>query len=563
MTLRMTVMKHAKTLALLLLSFAIPAAAQPVVGAAVNSASYIHAGLPNAGIAQGSLFVLFGSGMGPSTLQQISVFPLPATFGGTSVSVTVGGQTVACYMIYTSVKQVAAILPSSTPVGSGTVTVTYNGQTSAPAPIQVVANSFGIFAVNQAGSGLGVFTDANYHAASLTASAEAGETWIIWGTGIGAVSGDEAGGPLPGDLKTLPVQVYVGGQQAKVVYRGRSGCCSGVDQIAFQIPSGIQGCNVPVAIQVGNTVSNFVSLPIASGTRVCSDPSGFTADELTQFAGQGNVSTGYIGLTRITSSITLPPPLGTGQPTIYTIDEGSAAFDKYNFVQLGAAQGQLNINTYGTCSVYTFTGDSGTESTVTSTGLNAGASITVNGPNGTKQLTPIASEIGFYGDQLGGGLPGSPNVLPLYLSQGAYTISGPGGPDVGSFSVNLTLPEPLVWTNQSTTTTVNRAQGLPITWTGADSENVLIGGFSVTGISSTTPYGAGFLCTAKGSDHQFTVPSIVLLSLPPSDSVADLPVPTGSLEVGSITPLQSFTATGIDKGFVAASVESVQSVTYQ
>ena len=559
----MTVMKYAKTLALLLLPFAIPAAAQPVVAAAVNSASYIHAGLPNAGIAQGSLFVLFGSGMGPSTLQQISTFPLSATFGGTSVSVTSGGQTVACYMIYTSVKQVAAILPSSTPIGSGTVTVTYNGQASAPAPIQVVANSFGIFAVNQAGSGIGVFTDANYHAASLTASAESGETWIIWGTGLGAVSGDEAGGPLPGDMPNLPVKVYVGTQQATVVYRGRSGCCSGVDQIAFKIPSGITGCNVPVALQVGNTVSNFVSLPIASGSRTCSDPSGFTADELTKFSGQGNIKIASIALSRVTASITLPPPLGTGQATTYTIDEGVADFNKYNFTQLDSAQSQFNINTYGTCSVYTFTGESGTEPTVTAVGLNAGASIAVNGPNGTKQMTPLASEVGLYSAQLGGGVPGTPNVLPLYLSQGAYTITGPGGADVGSFTANLSVPESLVWTNQASTTTVTRSQGLPITWTGADSGTVQISGFSLTGLSSTTPYGAGFVCTAKGSDHQFTVPSIVLLSLPPSDSVADLPVPTGSLIVGSITPLQSFTASGIDKGFIAASTENEQSVTYQ
>ncbi len=559
-------MKHAKTLTLLFLSFAVPAAAQPVVASAVNSASYSHQGLPNSGIAQGSLFVLFGTGMGPVTLQQISAFPLPTTFpsgNGTSVSVTSGGQTVAAYMIYTSAKQVAAILPSKTPIGSGTVTVTYNGQTSAPASIQVVANSFGIFAVNQAGSGLGVFTDASYHAASLTASAEPGETWIIWGTGLGAVSGDEAGGPLPGDMKSLPVKVYVGSQQANIVYRGRSGCCSGVDQIAFQIPSGIQGCNVPVAIQVGNTVSNFVSIPIASGTRVCSDPNGFTADELAKFSGQGNISIASIGLSRVNSSITLPPPLGTGQPTTYTTDAGDAVFGKYNFAQLSAAQSQLNINTYGTCSVYTFTGSSGTETPVTAVGLNAGASITVNGPTGTKQLLPEQSLSGFYYAQLGGGVPGTPNVLPLYLSQGAYTISGPGGSDVGSFSVNLSVPEPLVWTNQASTTTVTRSQGLPITWTGGDNGDVQISGFSLTGISSTTPYGAGFICTAKGSDHGFTVPSIVLLSLPPSDSIADVPTPTGSLEVGSTTQLQNFTAPGIDKGFVISSDVTDESVTYQ
>ena len=91
-----------------------------------NSASYSNPGFQNGAIAQGSLFVVFGSGMGPAQIQYASSFPLPATLAGTSVSVTVNGTTLSCVMIYTQDGQLAAILPSTTPIGTGTMTVTFS-----------------------------------------------------------------------------------------------------------------------------------------------------------------------------------------------------------------------------------------------------------------------------------------------------------------------------------------------------------------------------------------------------------------------------------------------------
>jgi uncharacterized protein (TIGR03437 family) len=89
--------------------------AQPVVSAAQNAASYALPGLPNGGLARGSMFVIFGQRLGPATLNIINSFPLPLALDGTSVKVTVGTTTVDAYIIYTSAGQVAAILPSNTP----------------------------------------------------------------------------------------------------------------------------------------------------------------------------------------------------------------------------------------------------------------------------------------------------------------------------------------------------------------------------------------------------------------------------------------------------------------
>src|SRR5580704_13926729 len=151
--------------------------------------------LPNGAIAQGSIFNVFGSNMGPASLAYASTLPLPTTLSGTQVSVTVTGSTVQCFMIYTSAGQVAAILPSTMPVGTGTITVSFSGATSATAPVTVAKSSFGIFTINQQGSGQGVIQDGNYNFNSGIFAFQPGETVVAWGTGLGPITGSDATTP--------------------------------------------------------------------------------------------------------------------------------------------------------------------------------------------------------------------------------------------------------------------------------------------------------------------------------------------------------------------------------
>jgi len=306
--------------ALLLFSAAATAQAQPVIktGGVVNSASYAATGLPNAAIAQGSLFTVFGTGLGPSALQQITAYPLTATLGGTSLTVSVNGATTKPLLIYTSAGQVGAILPSTMPVGTGTISLTYNGQTSPAVPIQVAASSFGIYSANQAGSGAGIITDTNYRSASLTSSANAGEAYIVWGTGVGPATGDETGPGSGLKLGAIPVEVLVGGKPASVLGYARSGSASGLDQIAFTVPAGVTGCTVPVAVKIGNVVSNYVSLAIAVSGRTCTDSSGIPALTVT---GTGTVAIGGISLSRSNTSFSV-----LGMNLASTTDYGAAHF---------------------------------------------------------------------------------------------------------------------------------------------------------------------------------------------------------------------------------------------
>jgi len=141
--------------------------AQPAVDSVLNPASYALPGLPNYGVAQGSLFVAFGRNLGPTGFNQVTAFPLTKTLNGISIKVTVGGTTVDCIPMNSYgaspslATQVVGLLPSNTPVGTGTFALTYNSQSSAPASIKVVANAFGVVAVNAGGSGPARVTDAN------------------------------------------------------------------------------------------------------------------------------------------------------------------------------------------------------------------------------------------------------------------------------------------------------------------------------------------------------------------------------------------------------------------
>lgn len=539
----------------------VAAFAQPSVptGGALNSASYAYVGLPNSGIAQGSIFVVFGTNIGPTTLQQVQAFPLQKTLAETSIQVTVNGTTVDALPLYTSATQVAAMLPSNTPVGNGTLTVSYNGAASGSIAVQVVANSMGIYTLNQAGSGPGIITDAAYQVFSLTSSAKPGQTVIIWATGLGPVSGDEAGGPLPGDMPNVPLEVWVGSHKVTPTYRGRSGCCAGLDQIVFVVPSGVEGCRVPVSLKIGNVVSNFVSLPVAANGGACSDPvSNIPGFDLTKLQTQGTVSMGFLNLTRSTTSTTVPI-LGT---TTSTTDTGSAIFEKWNYSTFDALQNPLGISTFGACSVYTFRGQTaGIVDPLKPTALDAGAQITVSGPNGDKQLLPQPGDLGLYSATLGSDQQGG----QLYLSAGDYSFTGPGGANVGAFTSSLTLPQPLTWTNANDVSTVQRSAGQLIQWSGGDPNGVVnMSGFSMqigTAEDGSDTVGAMFVCTANVSDQQFTIPAPVLLSLPPSSSIQGIAIP-GSLSVGGGT-YGSFTAPGIDYGIVTSMVSSGKSVTYQ
>jgi len=551
-------------IALLLALAAGAVLAQPTVASVTNAAGYIPQSLPGGGIAQGAMMVIKGSNLGPANVVVASSFPLQTTIAGTSVTVTMGGRTFNCIMYYALASQVAAILPSATPTGTGTITVTSNGQTSASIPITVVANNFQMFTINQAGSGDAIaFLNSDNGLITPVHSANPGDTVVIWGTGLGPVSGDETRPAVQADMTNVPIEVFVGGKSANVLFRGRNGCCSSVDTVYFTVPSGLSGCVVPVITKIGNIVGNGGSISVAPSGRVCPPTSSVTGGvDFNALLAKGSVNYGGISLSR-TISVTAGISVGgiTIPGSTTKTDNGGASFFHVAVPAGGAGASSLvDVANFGACTVTFYTGATPPSNPFTVTSLDAGPSLALTGPNGPKTLTKLsAGGLTVYS----GNLDSSGN----YLSAGAYTTTGPGGADVGPFTANITLPQPLVWTNMSSITTVNRAAGQLVTWTGGDPTGyVQIQGTSFIGLSQATAAFAIFTCTARTSEGSFNIPSYVLLSLPPSGTQSQggvsIAIP-GTLSVGSNTATVPFSAKGLDFAGTTAIVVNSSQVTYQ
>lgn len=263
-----------------------------------NAASNLMAELPSYGIAQGSMFVIKGSGIGPATLALATTFPLGTTLEGTSVAVSAGGVSYSAIVYYTSATQVAAILPSATAIGEGTLTVTYNGQTSASFPVTVVKSALGVFTLNQSGAGDAIATLGAGFVGPLNA-ANPGEVVAFWATGLGPVNFDETGPAEQFDMTDITVEAWVGGKSAEVVFRGRNGCCSSVDTLYVRIPPGTAGCMTPVVFKTGAYISNTTTISTAASGRICEPTlSGLSIAGVQSALSKPLVSTGGVTLYR-------------------------------------------------------------------------------------------------------------------------------------------------------------------------------------------------------------------------------------------------------------------------
>jgi uncharacterized protein (TIGR03437 family) len=413
-----------------------------------NNASLLPAGY----LAPSSLIVIHGTGLAnagatPAALWNVAQAPLPLSLNGASVSVTINGTTVQPAIYYASPEQIDVVLPAATPVGGGTLTVTTNGTASAPRFIVVVTSALGFDSYN---NGWGVATDGvTYALLTPTTSGSPGEAITLWGTGLGADpdDSDTAYTATPHSVN-IPLQVYIGGVQATILYQGASSY-PGTNQINVTIPSSVPtGCFVPVIGVSGGVVSNTVTLPIATGGGVCSDPAfGITGTELANLNGKSTVNSGQVnlsgtnGASRTTASAYLlrssgAPANGGGQASLggctlnETITGGS---------DLGIPSPGLNPGTI------TLTGSSGSPIPLSKLDPSPFSGIYVAPlplPDGTLPTLPSAGT--FHGSGatlLAADLIGSVTLKPgmaLNLDTGAtpnacYNVCNGAGGDIAFF----------------------------------------------------------------------------------------------------------------------------------
>ena len=543
----------------------IASAANPAPNSVQNPGSNFLLGLPGYGIAPGSIAIVYGANLSSTNLVQAPILPFQTTLNNTSITVTVGSTTVNLLMVYTINYQLAAILPSNTPVGNGTLTVTYNGL-SGSTNIVVVASGLGILTQNELGTGPASAQHADYSLISATSAAHPGDEIQIYATGIGGLTGGASDATAPGAVQfsTANLSVYVGGTklaQSAIAYYGRNPSDPGLDQINIILPPNVTGCTVSLVIQNGTgasaTVSNTVSLAIASSGNTCSDPNGISTSGFASIQAAHNskqtVSLGNISLQQSTTSFSFAEfrPRAVLSQTTAT---GFASFEKYTSAQFAASSSAFGIS-IGSCSISII--NSGHQSSpITVTGLDAGPQIGVMQPGGTTVNLTANSQIGkgYYLSPTSGGFAS--------IAPGTYHFTGPGGADVGAFTASLTVPTALTWTNQSALTAAPIVRGNPltVTWTGGDpSSYVEIVGESANTDLSDNEIGASFYCIAPTAPGSFTIPGAVTLGLPASASVDSI----GFLDLGSVSAPGTFTAPGLDFGSIIAESSAGSTVSWK
>ena len=221
----------------------------------VNAANYV-----GGGVSPGEIVVIFGSGMGPTTLVGLQL-DSNGNVAKTLAGVQVLFDSLAAPLVYVQANQVSAVVPYEVSGKTATqVQVVYQGQTSAAQTVPVVSAVPGIFTVDYSGKGPGAILNQDGTLNSASNPAAPGSYVFVYGTGEGQTNPKGVDGTLDGSPAPQPVQKVtgtIGGISATVQYAGGSpGLVAGVLQVNLLVPQTVTPGNaVPVVINIGGATS--------------------------------------------------------------------------------------------------------------------------------------------------------------------------------------------------------------------------------------------------------------------------------------------------------------------
>jgi len=520
----------------------------------VNAASYVPFGLPNAPIARGSIFTVFGENLGPAQSPALS-FPLSTTLAGVSLGVTQSGVTTQVFPIFVSPGQINAVMPSTVTAGLATLRLTYQSNRSNAITIQIADSAPGVFAVSLGGYGPGViqnYVDASSQPVnSIVTPAAPGQTVRIWGPSLGPVPFPDNVAPTAGNV-AAPVTVTIGGQPASVAYSGRSPCCSGLDQIVATVPlSAPYGCWVPVSINAGGVVSNNTTMAIAAaGATSCSDPAN-PLSTLVRTAG----TQAYIDIERMDTV----ENVNTSPAILKTMDKLYTRFytrpnSPYNF------DPYMSYPPAGSCLVHQTSGDAYLAKSLPgalpdSASLSPQPTQTYN--NGTQPLT-FSPGGPFFASTVAATVNGS-SIAMNPLGSNATFIIDPGGQN--QMTIPLAIEPPLAWTRPNAIIVVPRNAPLTLTFTPGDpaapTDIVL---YSYIAVYNAT---VEVQCLAPPGVNTFTIPADTLANFPQTYGLIDGSYANLFLGTLGLNTASSFTNSLAASGVVLSSNWLAQSVVFQ
>ncbi len=481
--------------------------AQPVITpkGIANSASFLPAGVPGGAIARGSTFTLFGSGLGPPQTAQQPSYPLQNTIGGVSIKITQGSTTINAIPTFVSDAAINAIMPSNAPLGLVSVRVSYNGQTSNPQTVRVVNNNPGLFSATGFGYGPGAIYNFSSTGATVNSPihpAQPGQTIALFANGLGPITQSDADTPPVGNLP-FQAELFIGGiPVTDFAYVGRLPGVAGIDQVNFQLPSTAPlSCYVPVTLRIaGTAVSNTVTMAISASGDPCVD----SFNPISQALFKGGTA-GLVMLRREVRTDDIHP----NQPLTVTGDLGFGLFARFPGSEF-AFHPLAALPPPGSCTAYAGSGQlNDTLAHTPYTNINAGT-LSVSSGNTAFQSVVEGDRYDVSLLGLDTDLPGVP-ASPLVLNPGTFKVTASGSADIGAFTANLTVGQPLTWTNRDQAATVDRTKPLTLNWSGGG-QVMIVGG----SLDYPTNSAAGFVCTAPAGATSFTIPAYILETIPAS-----------------------------------------------
>lgn len=486
-------------------------------------------------VAQGSIFKIWGLGIGPDPGVGLESAEAPVELAGFRVEVSSADEPVREAPLYwVGAGQINAIMPSNVPVGSARIQVFFEGLQSERFAVRIIRSRPRILdwrdgepptrqvvalPVVQVAS-----EDGSRRLVTQVEPARPGDMLVLWTTGLGPRTEATDDQAQPEQLD-VPLTVYFGDLAIEPEWVGRSGCCAAVDQVQFRLPEDVPlGCSVPLTLRTyDGIVSELERLPITSDGESC----------------ERNGTSGASGI-------------GSIQMSREVSDEG--ILDRFHASFLSGRPDSVEEGAAGLCSPGTVFGRIASL-------LRSGAPLQVQGP-----IEDFIVERGEFGFIRSSSEP--------FLGAGRYLVSAPEGADVGAFSATLEVPEPPAAVRDDLPEESTPETSLTVSWEGnapvdyvwirdrvrfsfsdgfARTDGERIGGFSA-------------VCRPTPGETSLTVPEWVMRGLtwaPVDGAVGDGDSVRNDVSVSLISSTESpFEAVGLDVATISYRHEEEIAIPY-
>lgn len=448
-----------------------------------------------------------GGAISPGSLISIHGVGFGADGRSTSVWLISGGRKLALNMTHITPTQIDAWIPAEAPRGPAQLIVRKDGQDSAPAPVTLRAEAFGLFSAN--GKGWGPARSANGPEHPVAPGGQV----TLFGTGLAA------------------------GQGPKIRIAGLSATVLSISRLPFRPiqltvqvpPDSPEGCFVPVSGGTpGGPASTTVTIAVRRGGGPCTrSPDDVVAQWLP----------GKTAVFVVSRTVT-----GRVNPASRQVEDRVSA----GFADVPASRVTnsplLMSPPVGACTAYGTTLDPDTPGSTSMTGLfldalsgvalDPGNVLRIDNGEVQLRMLSVSGAANVYQRMLGGDIPTGPRASAFALDSGVIHVTGTGGRNVGRFSVTLPAPQPFQWGNRAAFSALDRSRPVKLAWSGAGASTKMA---ILLSAASTENNVAGLIyCLAPAGAGRFTVPSELLAVLPSGRGEIRLISSPGSITAGSV-----------------------------